>query len=99
MGVIAYTRTLNTLLGTKLSDKLLFDASQIGVTFSAGAGKVLEPTANRIAETIGVHISYPLSDHLSLQVIGVDLLHGGGHTAYITANTTQAVSTGLNIHF
>jgi hypothetical protein len=99
LGVIGYTRTLNALLGPTLSNKLLFDPSQIGVTFTAGAGKVLEPTANRIAETVGVHISYPLTNNMSVQVIGVDFLHGGGNTGFITSNFAQAVSTGLNIHF
>jgi len=99
LGVVAYTRTLDTLLGTSLSSKLLFDPSQIGVTFSGGLGKVLEPTANRIAETLGVHISYPLTTNMSIQVIGIDFLHGGGHTGFITSSYSEAVSTGINIHF
>jgi hypothetical protein len=99
LGVIAYTRPLSSLLGSTLTNKLLFDATQIGVTFTGGAGKVLEPTANRIAETVGVHFSYPLSGNMSVQVIGIDILHGGGHTGFITTNYAQAVSTGLNIHF
>ncbi len=99
LGVIAYTRTLNTLLGKTISDKLLFDASQIGITFSAGAGKLLQPTANRIAETAGVHISYPLSDHISYQIVGIDVLHGGVQTGFLTSSTTEALSTGINLHF
>lgn len=99
MGVIAYTRTLNTFLGKTLSDKLLLDSSQIGVTISGGAGKILQPTANRVGETLGVHISYPLNDHLSMQVIGVDVLHGAGRTITITSNYSEAVSTGLIVHF
>src|SRR3974390_2997674 len=99
LGVVAYTRQLNSLLGTTISSKLLIDTSQIGVTFSAGAGKLLQPTVNRIAETAGVHFSYPLADHISLQIIGVDVLHGGVETGFLTTNTTENISTGLNIFF
>jgi hypothetical protein len=99
LGVGAYTRPLSDLLGSKLTSKLLINTSIIGVTFSAGAGKVLLPTANRIAETAGVHISYPLIDGISLQLIGVDVLHGAGHTSFLTVNTTTAISTGINIYF
>jgi hypothetical protein len=99
LGVAAYTRPLSDLLGSKLASKLLINTSNIGVTFSVGAGKVLAPTANRIAETAGVHISYPLIDGISLQLIGVDVLHGAGHTQFLTVNTTTAISTGINIYF
>jgi hypothetical protein len=99
LGVVAYTRPLSSLLGSILTSKLLFDATQIGVTFSAGAGKVLEPTANRIAETVGVHFSYPLTNNMSVQIIGIDVLHGAGKTGFVTTNYAQAVSTGINIHF
>ena len=99
LGVVAYTRQLSSLLGSKITSKLLVDTSQIGVTFSAGAGKLLQPTVNRIAETVGVHFSYPLADHVSLQVIGVDVLHGGVTSGLLTTNTTENISTGLNIYF
>lgn len=99
LGVAAYTQQLNSLLGSTISNKLLIDTSQIGVTFSAGAGKLLQPTANRITETVGVHFSYPLMDHISLQVLGVDLLHGGVVTGILTTNTTANISTGINIYF
>jgi hypothetical protein len=98
-GIVAYTLQLDSLLGSKISSKLKFDASQIGVTFSAGGGKLLQPTVNRIAETAGVHISYPLADHISVQLVGVDVLHGGVQTGFLTTNTTQAISTGLNLSF
>jgi hypothetical protein len=99
MGVAAYTLPASALLGSRITSKLLLDVSKVGVTFDAGAGKVLEPTANRIAEMAGVHISYPLMDGLSLQLIGVDVLHGGGHTNLLTVNTSAAISTGINIYF
>jgi hypothetical protein len=99
LGVVAYTRPLSALLGSTLTKRLLFNATDIGVTFSAGAGKVLEPTANRIAETVGVHFSYPLTNNMSVQIIGIDVLHGAGRTGFITTNYAQAVSTGINIHF
>jgi hypothetical protein len=99
LGVIGYSRTLNSLLGKKISDKLLFDASQIGVTFTGGVGKVLQPKVNGFAETVGIHISHPLTNNMSVQIIGIDFLHGGGHTGFLTRNVTEAVSTGINIHF
>jgi hypothetical protein len=99
LGVVAYTRQLNSLLGSTISSKLLVDTSQIGVTFSAGAGKLLQPTANRIAETVGVHVSYPLADHISLQILGVDYLHGGVQNGLLTVNSTANISTGVNIYF
>jgi hypothetical protein len=99
LGELAYTRPLSELVGTRLNSKLVFDATKIGITFTAGAGKLLQPTVNRIAETAGVHVSYPLSDHLSVQLIGVDVLHAGMLTGFITTNYTQAVSSGLNISF
>jgi hypothetical protein len=99
LGIGAYTRQLNELLGANLSSKILFDVSQIGVTFTAGGGKLLQPTVNRIAETAGVHFSYPLADHISMQVIGVDILHGGVQTGILTTNTTASVSSGINIYF
>jgi len=99
LGVVAYTRPLNELLGATLSKKILFDTTKIGVTFSAGAGKLLQPTVNRIAETAGVHFSYPLADHISLQIIGIDYLHGGVQNGFVTTNNAQNISTGLNIYF
>lgn len=98
LGVVAYTVPLSSLLG-RFAKSLTFDASNIGVTFSVGGGKLLQPTANRVAETAGIHLSYPLSDHVSLQLVGVDVLHGGVQTGTVTTSTTQAVSTGLNFYF
>ena len=99
LGVASYTLPLNSLLGKKISSKLVFDPSNINVTFSAGAGKLLQPTANRIAETAGFHISYPLMDHVSVKLVGVDFLHVGVQSGFLTTNVTEAVSTGLNISF
>jgi hypothetical protein len=98
-GVIAYTRPLSAFLGKTIADKLLFDTTQIGVTISGGAGKILQPTANRVGETLGVHFSYPLTTNLSVQVIGIDVIHGAGKTLIISSNYSEAVSTGLNVHF
>lgn len=99
LGVLAYTRPLNQLLGTTLSNKINFDTGAIAVTFSAGAGKLLQPTVNRIAETVGVHISYPIGNNMSVQIIGVDFLHGGVQSGTVTVNMTEAVSTGINFSF
>jgi hypothetical protein len=99
LGAVAYTLPLNALLGKTISAKLMFDPTNIYVTFSAGAGKVLQPQVNRIAETAGFHLSYPLMDHVSVQLVGVDFLHGGVQSGFITTNTSEAISTGLNISF
>lgn len=99
MGVVAYTLPLTSLVGQTLSSHFVFNSDNIQVTFSAGGGKLLQPTTNRIAETGGVHISYPLSDHVSMQLIGIDVVHGGPQVGFITTNTTTAISTGLNFSF
>src|SRR5271155_3406225 len=58
LAVASYTRPLNALLGKTVSSKLLFDASNINVTFGAGAGRWTTAKSN-IAETISASISYP----------------------------------------
>lgn len=98
MGVIAYTKPLSSFFGSKVASKLLVDTSAIGLTISGGAGKILQPTANRVGETLGVHLSYPLSANMSWQV-GIDVLHGAGRTTIITSNYNDVASTGLVVHF
>jgi hypothetical protein len=99
LGVVAYTKPLSSLLGSKLSSKLLFDASQVNFTFSGGGGKLLQPTVNTVAETAGFHISYPITDHLALQIVGVDFLHSTHTSGFLTTNTTQTISSGINVYF
>jgi hypothetical protein len=99
LGVANYTAPLSAVLGKKLSSKFIFDTSLINVTFQGGMGKLLQPTANRIAETAGVYITYPIASHVSFQVIGGQFVHGGVQSGLITRNYNAAVSTGLNFYF
>lgn len=99
MGVIDYSRSLDKLVGSKIASKFTFDLSKINVTFEGGGGKLLQPTANRIAETGGVFLAYPLSDHVSLQLVGVTVLHGGIQTGFVTVSTTETVGSGLSFSF
>lgn len=99
MGVVNYTKPLNEWLGTTISNKLVFNISNINLTVQAGGGKLLQPIVNRIAETAGVYVSYPVSNNVSLQLVGVSVLHGGAQTGFVTTNTTTALSTGINFSF
>lgn len=98
LGVINYSRGLDAILGKTLSSKLTFDTSNFVVTFQAGAGKVSMPSAHHIAETGGIYLSRPLADHVSLQIVGYQVLHGQG-TTVLTHNVTQQISSGLNFTF
>jgi hypothetical protein len=97
LGVLNYTRPLSSYLGKKLSSKFVFDVSQINVTLQAGGGKVAQvlphPVFDVIAESAGAFISYPLANHVSAQVVGVQWLHGGKNPSHVV------MSTGLNFHF
>lgn len=101
LGVVSYTLPLNALAGKKLSSHFTFDPTQIGVTFQGGIGKVLQADqgVSRIAETVGVYISYPLANHLSLNIIGGQWLHGGVQNGFIVTPSTAAISSGLSISF
>ncbi len=98
LGVINYSRGLNSILGKSLSSKLSFDSSNFVVTFQGGAGKVSMPSVHHVAETGGIYLSRPLADHVSLQVVGYQVLRGQG-TTILTHNVTQQISTGLNFTF
>ena len=98
MGVANYTRELKSLLCTRLSSKLVFDSSNILVTFQGGAGKVTFANVNRIAEMGGAFINIPLADHVSFQVLGYQVLHGQGTTT-LTRNVTGQVTSGLYFTF
>lgn len=105
MGVINYTKPLSSLLGKKASAAFVFDPSQIQITFQGGLGKVTQnftaPAASlhHIAEEAGVFIIYPLSDHLNAQLFGYQVYHGATQNLGVTYNQTQAISTGLVLHF
>ena len=104
MGVVNYTKPLSALLGKKASAAFVFDPSQIQITFQGGLGKVSQnftaaPSIHHIAEEAGIFIIYPLSDHLNAQLFGYQVYHGGTMNLGVTYNQTQAISTGLVLHF
>jgi len=97
LGVVSYTRPLNALLGKTLTSKLLFDTTNINVTFSGGAGKWTTAKTN-IAETAGVSISYPIpGTSAAVQIIGYQYIHAPNVNGVITRN--QQVQTGLLVYF
>lgn len=99
LGVVNYTNGLNIILGKTLSSKFLFDTSNINLTFTAGGGKLLTPTANHIAETAGIALSYPVASHMSVQVFGYQVVHSPASFGLVTSNYTQQMSTGFNLYF
>lgn len=108
LGCATYSLPLNVLAGKKLSAKFVFDASKIGVTFIAGAGKLNQSVLNvdRVAETGGIYISYPLGSNVSLKLIGAQWLHGGIVNGVLATglpsspnSSSAAISTGISVHF
>jgi hypothetical protein len=97
LAVVGYTRGLNVLLGKTLSSKLLFDPSNINVTFSAGGG-TWSTTKSQIAETVGASISYPIpGTSAALQIIGYQYIHAPNVNGLVTRN--QQVQSGLIVYF
>jgi hypothetical protein len=97
LAVASYTRGLNSLLGKSLSSKLLFDASNINVTFSGGAGK-WATTKSNIAETAGVSISYPIpGTSAAVQILGYQYIHAPNVNGIVTRN--NQVQSGLIVYF
>lgn len=100
MGVIGYTRPLNALLGKTLSSKLLFDSSNLNVTFAGGGGKLLAPGGNHIAETASVSLSYPIpGTSAAIQVLGYQFIHSPNMWGTIEKSYTQQVQSGLIVYF
>lgn len=97
MGAVNYTRELKSLLGSKLTSKLVFDTSNYLVTFQAGAGKVTYEGVNRVAELAGIFLSRPVSNNMQL-TCGYQFLHGQGNSL-ITRSNTGVPTVGLNFTF
>jgi len=91
LGVVNYTRGLEYLLGSKLTSKLAFDASNYFVTFGLGAGKVTSPGVNRIAESASIHLTRPVANNMSMTA-GVLFLRPGNVVVKVP-------SVGINITF
>lgn len=106
-GTASYSLPLNSLVGKKLSGKFVFDSSKIGVTFIGGAGKINQSALNvdRIGETAGIYISYPLGSNVSLRLVGAQWVHGGINGFLATGlpsssgSSSAAISTGIAVHF
>lgn len=106
-GMAKYQLPLSSLLGKKITAKLKFDASQIGVGFEGGLGKMLQSATaaqiaapvNRFAGTVGVTVSIPLSSNLAFQAISAQWLQSGVQHGLIVTPSTAAISTGLSLHF
>jgi hypothetical protein len=97
LAVASYTRPLNALLGKKLSSKLLFNSSDINVTFSGGAGRWTTAKSN-IAETVGASISYPIpGTSAAVQILGYQYVHAPSVSGSITRN--QQIQSGLIVYF
>lgn len=100
MGVINYTKPLSSLLGKTLTSKFVFDLTNINVTFQGGGGKLLTPTANHIAETVGASLSYPVpGTSAAIQVLGYQWVHSPNVWAGVQKAYTQQVSTGIIVYF
>jgi hypothetical protein len=104
-GTVGYTLPLSSLVGKTINSHFTFDATKVNVEFMGGLGKVSQSALNlsRIAETVGAYISYPLSNNVSIQIIGAQWLHGGitGTSGFVTStnSSTAALSSGLLINF
>jgi hypothetical protein len=100
LGTVNFSKPLSSLLGKRLSSKFVFDISQVGVTFQAGAGKQLQNgnVPSHVAEVAGVALYYPLASHLSLQVLGYQYVHSSV-SGFIKTNGQQAISTGFAVKF
>jgi hypothetical protein len=107
-GMVKYDCPLSSCLGKKLTGKLVFDASKITLSFLAGAGKLNQSVLNvdRVAETGGLCVSYPVGGGVSLQLACGLWVHGGIVNGLLStgipgtsASSTAAVSSGVSIHF
>jgi hypothetical protein len=110
LGLVNYAKPLSSWLGKSISSKLVFDASKITVSVYGGAGKLTQNTlsVNRIAETAGACVSYPISANVSAKIVCAQWLHGGIVNGVLTsqplpgttANASNAVvSSGITVHF
>ena len=112
LGLIDYGKPLPEWLGKNLTSKFVFDASKIYLDVFGGAGKLNENTlnVNRVAEAVGVCVSYQLGANVSAKLVCGEYLHGGIVNGFLTNaaipgtaqapnNSSAAISTGIKIHF
>jgi hypothetical protein len=101
LGVGSYTLPLSSLLGKTLSSKLLFDASAIPVSFSAGLGDVSQSGITHAAGIIGGSFSVPVSQSATLNVFQAYGVFGGGNSSGAFSNissSTFTMATGVTVH-
>jgi hypothetical protein len=111
LGMLAYSKPLSSWVGKTLTKKFVFDASKINLTLLGGVGKLNQGTlnVNRIAETVGLCVDYPVAANVSIKVVCGQWLHGGIVNGIIgnvpipgsptTNSSTAAISSGVRIHF
>jgi hypothetical protein len=109
LGTLSYSAPLSSFVGKKMTAKFVFDASKISVNLLAGAGKLNQTTlnVNRIAETVGACLSYPLGANVSAKVVCGQWLHGGivngilstGVPGTPTSSSNAVISSGISVHF
>lgn len=107
-GMIKYDCPLSACLGKKLTAKFVFDTSKITLSFLGGAGKLNQSALNvdRVAETAGACISYPVGGGVSLQLACGLWVHGGIVNGLLSTgvpgqpnSSTAAVASGVKVSF
>jgi hypothetical protein len=94
LGVVNYTRQLAEICSFCKSH-FVFDTTQVLITGQAGLGRVSMTlpgetvSTSHIAEIVGAFINYPLANHVSMQLLGLQYLHGQGNTTLTRSNTYQ----------
>lgn len=111
LGEGCYTLPITSLFGKKISSHFTFNTANWSVTFFGGAG-ILRQTAvsgttttqaQHIAETAGMGLNYTANNHITIQVVSGQWLHGGLQgmppNQFVTVPDLASVSTGLRITF
>ena len=107
-GMVAYSRPLSSWVGQKLTKKFVFDATKVQVTAFGGLGKLVQDnfSVNRMAETGGACIAYPIAANVSVKLVCGQYIHGGIVNGFLTTgvpssptSNNASVSSGLAIHF
>jgi hypothetical protein len=99
LGMVTYSNSFDKFLGKKITSHTLIDWSNYVVTAGCGAGHLLTPTGNHIAESCLGSLSYPLpGGKASLQVISYQYIHAPSMSGTIQTNNQQQTTTGIMFH-
>lgn len=99
LALATYSNSADHFVGKYITSHSLLDWSNYVLSVGGGAGKLLTPNGNHIAETLTASLSYPLpGGKASLQVIGYQYLHAPNFSGTIQTNNTQQVTTGIMFH-